>query len=130
MCDYMHSIKYPPGYLPRDNLDARVRGESWERVGGGRRDREGVRGCAASGALMFGGGWGGDEGRFLWGQMHSLKCPPGYLPRDNLDARVRGDDLGLGFSPFQITNATILRRFPPYDVCAHHAIQYVARSAN
>jgi hypothetical protein len=30
------------------------------------------------------------ETRLLWDQFHNLKYPPGYVPRDNLDIKVRG----------------------------------------
>jgi len=28
--------------------------------------------------------------RVLWDQLHSVRYPPGYVPRDNLDAKVGG----------------------------------------
>jgi membrane-bound transcription factor site-1 protease len=30
------------------------------------------------------------EKRVLWDVLHSIKYPPGYVPRDNLDIKVRG----------------------------------------
>jgi hypothetical protein len=41
--DVLHSIKYPPGYVPRDNLDIKVRPGGW-RVGRGRGKGAGGRG--------------------------------------------------------------------------------------
>lgn len=30
------------------------------------------------------------EERIVWDVLHSIKYPPGYVPRDNLDIKVRG----------------------------------------
>ena len=68
--DMFHSVRYPPGFIPRDNLDTGQVG-CWARPFLSLSLPAPICACRRK--------------DLLWDMFHSVRYPPGFIPRDNLD---------------------------------------------